>query len=113
MSSLDTAALDELGLLQFRIFDLAREYGLDLNCGKTFFNLVDRRFDALPIGNVADMETLSTMLRMYLRLQSSSSESSGPGRIERLWAACRNVVASLQRFQAEDRQTIALAWKHL
>lgn len=114
MSSPDVASIDELGLLHTRILDLAGEYGLDLNCGETFFNLVDQRFDALPAAcNSLDIETLSTMLRMYLRLQSSSSESNGPGRLERLWAACRNALSSLQRFQVEDRQAIMLAWKNL
>lgn len=105
---------DELSLLQARINDLANECGLNLDCGRSFFNVMDGRFEELDTEATAfDLSMLQAMLRMYLRLQSASCESTGPGRIEQLWTTCRSVLSRLQRFQLEDRQAIMLAWQHI
>lgn len=92
---------EELQALRQLIEDIARQYRLDLSDRAVLPGIMDGDPAAVRASGISSqqLEELSAMLRLLLRLEHSSSEDMGFHGLCRLWEILRGI---LERFRGNN-----------
>ena len=90
---------EDLQALRHLIEDIARQYRLDLSDRAVLTGIMDGDLAAVRASGISPQQVadLSTMLRLLLRLEYSSSEDIGVSGLCRLWETLRGVLKRFRR----------------